>query len=177
MRTRMTLERNRLVHEHGVAARLAATRVGRIHVEDRALAPDLRGQHREADEAGLALAGRDREHRLAPALEPALAGPDHVRRAVGHRDLEPPAEQAPDAAATVTMTRGHAARLEVDAVTAHEPGGAAREIERMLEQDAAARGRRGLPHHLDAIEPRAVRPGPRLVVARAQRGDRRARGA
>src|SRR4029453_9268059 len=99
MRPRMTLEADGLVDEHGVAARLAAARVGRIHVLDRALAPDLHGQHREADEAGFAVWRSDRQHRLAPALEPAFAGPHHARRTLPPRPPGPAPQQAGGAAA------------------------------------------------------------------------------
>src|SRR5262245_7198656 len=116
MSTRMALEGDGLVDVNGVAARPPAAGIGRIDVHDRALAADLGGKNGKADEAGLLVGPRDRQHRLAAALEPALAGRDHARRALGHGHLESAVEQAADAAPSMAMERRDTARLEVDPI-------------------------------------------------------------
>src|SRR6266540_1026433 len=174
-----TSEGNRLVHEHGVGARLAARGLRGIHVDDGALAADLRGQHGHADEGRVLVLGGHGEDGLPPTLEPRVPRAHGPRRPFAHRHVETPAQEASDASAPVTVPRRDGAALEVHAVAAQEPRRARIEGNGMLQEHAAARGRRRLAYELEAQESGALRPRDRPRLGRhlrATRGERRRGG-
>src|SRR5207249_7946398 len=90
-----------VVDVDGIRSRPAARGIARVDVHDRALAEDRGRQDGDAHEARLLVRGGDGQHGLATALEPRLAGSDEPRRALAHRDLEPPLQQPPDPTATM----------------------------------------------------------------------------
>ena len=88
-----------------------------------------------------------------PALEPRLAGPVACARSPSRVDRDRAEEQVADARARVRVAVGDAARLEVDAVAAHEPLG---------------RRRRGRPRR-DSSAPSGASVGERPRRARGRR--------
>ena len=126
---------HRLLEEDRRALGLGLVGVGGIDVVDRALAGPLHGQQHDAYE-GRGLVGRRRgQHRVGPALEPRLARAQGVLGAQ-RVDRDRAEEQVADARARMGVAVGDAARLEVDAVAAHEPLG------RVVELDLGARAAR-----------------------------------
>src|SRR5688572_11384956 len=107
-----TRQVDRLADEDRVAAR-ATGGILRVGVHDRALAADLAGQDRAADEAGRLLRGCPRVSRLAAALEPRLARVDRPVGLALHLQIERAGDEAADAGALVAMRQRFAAQVEV----------------------------------------------------------------
>ena len=112
-----------------------------IDVHDRRPATNLGRQDRDPDEARRPVRRRDREHRLATALEPRAARRHHPRRRLAHPYLQRAREQAANAAAAMPMRERDAAGREIDPIGAHQVVGTRVEIDRVLEEHLRRLGR------------------------------------